>query len=305
MKKVFVLFVVFVGCLTCIDIAFGILMKPILLSEPDAGNNHSNFKQSLFNKDADVVILGASKANHHYIPDTLASHLNMTVLNTGLDGDNIVTSYVQFKAVAQRHVPHMVIIDLSAGQTAGDFESLLLSHKSYFGLQTDYTEVVHTYCSYEDNIKLHSSFYRLNEALPELAQSYLAGNNQTAGFIPLYGTAPNMAHHHKMTREYRVDEKDKHYNIGVVHKACLDSIVSICRHNNSKVFIVYSPSLISYDDGVTAAYEDFCKNHQIPFINYEGDTAFVNHPELFKDFNHLNIDGARLFTADIINKINH
>lgn len=189
----------FIFCLAILDLIIGYAIKPVLLSEPDAGNNHSNFKQSLYDKEADIVILGASKANHHYIPDLISNQMDMSVLNTGLDGDNVITSWIIFKSITQRHLPKMVIIDVSAGQTAGDYSSLLLSHKSYYGINREYTDVVNKLIDCSETTKLYSNLFKLNECLPDVIQSFLSGDKSTSGFIPLYGTNSTLAYQKKTT----------------------------------------------------------------------------------------------------------
>lgn len=288
-------------CLVAIDVIIGAIATPLLLNEPDAGNNHSNFKQTLFDKKADIIILGASKANHHYIPDSLSKHFNMSVLNTGVDGDNVVSTLAQFKALVGRHIPKMVIIDLSAGQTAGDFSSLFLSHKCYYDISQAYTSVAEENLDKIERLKLNCNLLKMNEVIPDILQSYVRGNTSTDGFIPMSGTSSALCYMHKTTGAE--DAWGRKYSIGSVHEKCLDEIISTCQNNQTLVYVVYSPTLISYTDGVTCEYEQYCNKHHVRFINYEDDTLFVNHTEYFKDYNHLNIDGARVFTSDFIQKI--
>ena len=295
MKRVFLRFSVFVLSLILLDLAFGMMARPLLLNEPDAGNNHSNFKQSLFNKKAELLILGASKANHHYITDSLRKEFNMTVYNAGVDGDNIVTSFVQFEALKEKLEPKMVIIDLSGGQMSSKWESVFLTHKCYYGLSSCYSDAVDKLLSFSERIKLHSSLYKLNEEIPDIIQSYIIGDNNCDGFIPLIGSNASLAHTVK-------DGMDT-YRIGDIERACLDSIIQYCAHSRVEVYIVYSPTLISYTNGITESFADYCEAHHLPFFNFDNDTTYTHYPEYFKDYNHLNVEGARLFTSDIITKI--
>ena len=273
-----------------------IIMIPLFLNEPDAGNNHSNLKQSLFDKQADILILGASKANHHYITDSIQKFFKMSVFNAGLDGDNIVTSRVQFEAMSERSRPQIVILDLSGGQMAGNWESAFLSHKAYFGIEKHYSSVAKRFLSYESRLKLQSSLYKINEELLDVMQSYIRGSIINSGFIPLQGSNEHLC---------PIVKKDMaKYEMGEVQRENLDYIVDYCKVKDIILFIVYSPTLITYTNGITESFRSYCNEKEVPFMCYENDSIFINHPEFFKDYNHLNILGAQKFTFDIINRIN-
>ncbi len=295
MKRLFVIYIAFLVCLCCVDLFVGCLARPFLLNEPDAGNNHSNLKQSLFNKEADLLVFGASKSNHHYIPDSLQHYFNMSVCNTGIDGDNIVTSSIQFDAMLSRHVPQVVIIDLSGGQLAGDWESVLLTHKCYYGVHPIYTNIINELLPIYDRLKLYSGLYRLNEVLPDLLQSYFVGDKINSGFIPLTGSTPNMKH--------IVKEDKSEYKIGDVQKKFLSKMFEKCQDLGIELYTVYSPTLISYNNNIAQVIGSYCEEKGVTYFNYEGDLNFVEHPDLFKDYNHLNCQGARRFTKDIIERI--
>ena len=271
-------------------------MKPFLMKVPDAGNNFSNLKQTLIDRKADIIVLGASKANHHYITDSLEQYFHMSVCNAGIDGDNIVTSMVQFNAMAKKHPPKIVIIDLSAGQMADEWEPFFLTHKCFYGIEPNYTSIINNNFNWSERIKLHSSLFRLNEVLLDVVQSYGTGETNSKGFIPLYGT--NSELYHKI-KDYQRGE----YDFGSYHEQCLDDIVKKCKNFGSRVYIVNSPTLITYTNGVCEEFNDYCVRRDVKFVNYENDTTFINHPDLFKDFNHLNIKGAELFIQNFINKI--
>ena len=296
MRRVFILFVAFLTSFLCLDYLTGTIVKPFLMKVPDAGNNFSNLKQSLIDREADILVLGASKANHHYIVDSLERHYQMPVCNAGIDGDNIVTSLVQFNALTQKRQPKIVIIDLSPGQMADEWEPFFLTHKCFYRVEPHYTLTINNNLKLSERLKLLSSLYRYNEVLLEVIQSYETGETNSKGFIPLYGTNDQLFHKKK-------NYQSGQYAFGQYQEQCLDAIVNKCKEIGCSVYIVNSPTLITYTNGVCESFNDYCVKRNVPFVNYEGDTAFVNHPELFKDFNHLNLEGAKLFTRNFINLI--
>lgn len=303
MKRFSKRIVLLIFILLILEVLFGVFSKTILINEPDAGTNHSNFKQSLFDKEADIVILGASKANHHFITDSLAKFFGLSTYNCGVDGDNVLASKIQFESLVNRHQPKLVILDLTGGQTSGKWKSLLLSHKSYYGLNDSYTEMCNELLDTKARISIKSSFYRMNGAFLDLIESYVKGDKNQTGYIPLLGSSPHLTVRYKNNLDDLDPSYVSNFRIDEVQENCMNYIVNYCKTHNIPIYITYSPSLIIYTNGLTDKYDEYCQEHNVTFLNWEGDTNYINHPEYFKDFNHLNEKGSIIFTRDFINKI--
>jgi hypothetical protein len=42
----------------------------------------------------------------------------------------------------------------------------------------------------------------------------------------------------------------------------------------------------------------------VQFLDFSNDSTFINNPKLFADVGHLNDGGARIFSNELIDKIN-
>lgn len=56
----------------------------------------------------------------------------------------------------------------------------------------------------------------------------------------------------------------------------------------------------------SAVYDEFtsfCKEHNVPLLDYYASQAFVNNKEYFSDSNHLNDTGAREYTKAVAKEV--
>ena len=60
-----------------------------------------------------ILILGSSRASHHYIPAIIEDSLGMSCYNAGKDKQGVFYSLAILKAVCARHRPQGVILDIT------------------------------------------------------------------------------------------------------------------------------------------------------------------------------------------------
>ena len=65
-----------------------------------------------FHTEEDILILGSSRAQHHYNPETLVKGTDLTAYNGGL-GDQPAFSLVQLSETVSRYKPKAVILDVT------------------------------------------------------------------------------------------------------------------------------------------------------------------------------------------------
>ena len=291
MKKFFLISCLFVFCVGCFDIIAGIIAKPVILDEPDAGTTHSCVKQSFYDKKCELLVLGASRANHHYNTKILEDEFDLSCYNAGIDGNSVLLSYVQLKAFLKRCHPKIVILDVSTGQLNGNWKTRYYYHKCHYGIQNDYSDVINRFGTIGERICMHSWLYKLNEAIPDLFESYLLGDKECTGYIPLRGTTPGIQAY---------EERDENmFSFGEEHLEVLKAIVNECKNQSIFLAIINSPSLIIHTNGIWDVVADFCNKTNVPFINYQSDSVYISHPEWFKDYTHLNETGANYYTKEI------
>ena len=58
-----------------------------------------------------------------------------------------------------------------------------------------------------------------------------------------------------------------------------------------------------YEDASIEIVKKLSKENEIPFFNFTNDSFFLNQRDIFHDINHLNGNGANIYTNLVIKKI--
>jgi hypothetical protein len=89
----------------------------------------------------------------------------------------------------------------------------------------------------------------------------------------------------------------------------LKGIIRICKEKNITLYVVNSPIYHGINDAkrsLTPAGKlaiDILKENNVKYYDFTYDTAFAGHMEWFGDVNHLNDNGAKIFTNLVADKI--
>lgn len=260
-------------------------------------------RYSMDSTKADVIILGSSRASHHYIPEMVQDSTGMSCYNTGRDGNYLFFSYSIFKSITKRYKPKIIILDinpadLSFNQTYYDGLSTLLP---YYKTKSELQRIINLKSNFE-RIKLQSSIYPFNSTILELFKANLNVNSDVTkklkGYLPLYGSSINTSKIGKVENEAISDRIDTN------KIAVLTDLVKECNILGIKLLVFNSPRYSNrINDKAEKQIEDIIKSNHAAFINYGHDSYFLNNPILFKDGAHLNNDGAVVFTNLVINRI--
>jgi hypothetical protein len=293
MKKSIYVVLAVIGIVVLCDILVGAVTRSLILNVNDAGENHTNTIYAMFKREADVLILGPSTAVHNYNSKIISDSLHMKVSNAGCDGQNILYATMVLKANIERHVPRVVILDLSRVMLDGLWNDHFRSAFSYYGISKSVDDYINRLSTWQDRLKLKSNLCRYNNSLPWLLHAYAVGNRETfGGYIPMQAHDSDMEWCYIQTPQFDADELDMQY---------LNMLVKMCRENHIKLFVFLSPSLIVENGIFPVELQAYCKKHHIPLHSRNADTTYIHHPELFYDMSHLNATGADGFTRKVIN----
>jgi hypothetical protein len=94
--------------------------------------------------------------------------------------------------------------------------------------------------------------------------------------------------------QFVMEEECRHY---------LDRIIDICKEKNVKILFAISPTLVIDNGNFAKDVNDVLHGKGFELMNWNGDTAYINHPELFYDKTHLNAKGAAAFTKEFVGKV--
>lgn len=247
----------------------------------------------------DLVLMGTSRCNLHYVPSIISDTLGLSVYNGGIDAsNNIYAHYIMLNHILAIHKPKMICLEVMTS----DFEiqkdpfTTVSYFAPYFGLNENADSVFRLADKYW--IYRISHLYRYNAK----AASNIAGliiSRQSGGengYIPL----PEPESHPDEPVYFQTPQKIDSTKIEYVQR-----FINLCKNDGVKLVFVVSPSYTRVD----ADYYDVLKNiahkNDIPFLDYHTTQLFISQPDLFKDNIHLWDKGARLYSSVFASDLKH
>lgn len=248
--------------------------------------------ENVFNSKArnyDVVILGSSRANNHFVPQ-LFEEKGLKTFNYGMSGAHLFEASLLLKLMAERNYKiKTVILEADLG---------LCNEKESEAIAAKFLPYIH----HSQTIKEHFSGQADFKELYYIPFYRYVDFDALIGFREMYNTATgkptnildNLGYHplgHKpgnMKNDIRALKpiRNKYY----------EEIKQICKQNNYKLIAVMTP-MCSNVKGL----DYFEKSNKIyPEIHNLENVVQGDH--YFSSCGHMNDKGARKFTAIVINR---
>jgi len=244
---------------------------------------------SLLHTTEELLILGSSRACHHYVPRILEDSLGMSVYNTGYDGEEILSWYATLLGVFQRYTPKMILLDLTFLKS-GDKETLAHFYP-YYGLCEAFDSLFLLRSPFE-KLKMQSYVYRYNSKLASVLSGNMLAYESAGGYFPLYG---------KLNIPMNDDLYEQNvilpYKITWLRK-CIELVLA----HQVKLVLVVSPAYYRTMPDFSIV-EEIAKDYKLPFLNHFADSRFSADSGLFQDRTHLNHWGATCYTSIIASEL--
>ena len=262
-------------------------------------------KHLVYDADEDVILMGTSRCNSHYVPSIISDTIGMSVFNGGIDAsNNIYAHYIMLNHILDRHTPKVICLEvqvqdfteqISKSNSLNSFNSISF-FAPYFGMNAHADSVFRLAGDYWKYKVSH--LYRYNsKAVSNIAGIVInrhdGGDN---GYIP----NPQPNYHPKVLTNSKPKSNIDEMKIGYIKR-----FVNICRKHNIKLIFTVSPLYERVDVDHYDILKSLAKQYGIPFLDYHTSGLFWNHPEYFRDTYHLWDKGARkyssLFASDLKN----
>ena len=239
----------------------------------------------------DVLLLGASKCQRHYVSSIISDTLGMSVYNGGIDAtNNIFAHYISLNYALTHHTPKVVCLELFSSDFAPaphTFDAVSF-FAPYIGLSERADSVFRLAGSYWKYQVSH--LYRYNSRavtnIFALLVNRLEGEDH--GYLPnpkpTYPVGPLL--HFKSPQ--RTDSLRLCY---------MQKFVSLCQQKGIKLVFMVSPTYMKVDTDNYAPLRAFAQQNNIPFLDYHTCGLFQDHPEYFVDNYHLWDQPARAFSS--------
>lgn len=297
MKKFIINILIFFGIVAVVDMAAGKVFW--YLQSSKAGGRTGAEYYACIESNEDVIIMGSSRASHHYVPKIITDSLGLSCFNAGQDGNGIIMQYGRWKMISERYAPKVLIYDITPGFDLAENDNMAyIDHLKPLCSDKDVKNYVAGMFPME-RYKLMSRMYRYNYKFLEiLSDCVRGGGDELKGYIPLNGQIRKEVVNDSFVQEaiaVQYDSEKLKY---------LECLAKECQEKGTRLYFVVSPYYggASYTMETFAPVCDLADRYGVPFLYYNDEEHCMN-PGIYKDSHHLNDEGARAFTKELVSQI--
>lgn len=245
---------------------------------------------------ADCIIMGSSKAAHHYKPSVICDSLDMTVYNCGQRGNGVVYAYGRLATIYQRYTPKVIILDVIKDYDldVNDNVRFLDFLKPDYGHNSTVDSLFYDLDS-GNKYKMLLYSYQYNSTICDLLINTLFTRRARFGkdgYFPLVGAKSDFV-------PLAIDNFERIDESIVTDSVKVSYLERIAQEHRPGCLLVYtiSPTYRHVDIKAYKAVRDICSRYHIPLLDYENDDRFLGQYDLYYDGSHLNDKGAELYSS--------
>ena len=296
MKKFIQKIFIFFAIVTLIDICFGYIAN-YLITNSKGGVTKQMY--DLCNVDEyDIIIMGSSRAHHHYVPQIITDSLGHRVYNAGQDGNGIILHYGVYQMIQSRYNPKVIIYDVFSPFDIHKYNEdanntrYIQPLKKYYA-QAGIKEIIAA-VNGKNDIKMLSSIYRLNGSMISIICDYLLKRPMDKlGYAPLYGEYKG--------KNENIQKEKSQLEIDSLKLSYLERLIFQTKANGTKLIFTLSP-IYGYEedsnDDTYAPLKELCIKYDVPIMDFRGVKSLINDNKMWKESVHLNDNGAEEYTRN-------
>jgi hypothetical protein len=281
------------------DAAVGGILRHFFLRQSSGWDYRT--KYAMEENKADMIVFGASRAQHCYHPEVFQKELQLSCFNAGRDGESILYHYAILKSILSRYSPKIAILDCEVDMfSENDYSyeriSCLLP---YYKTHPEIRPIIELRSKFE-KAKLCSQIYPYNSLLFNIIIGNMEFNKKRHldinGYLPLSN---------ELDEPTRTVTYGPPYPLDTVKVNILRSFIADCKKANVKLYMVCSPYLSNIIGTETSVQvtKDVAKETNTPYMDLTNDTFFIRRSKLFDDTAHINNNGAEIFSARVVNEL--
>ncbi len=249
--------------------------------------------ENVFNSKAenyDVVILGSSRANNHFVPE-LFEKKGLKTFNYGMSGAHLFEASLMLKLMAERNYKiKTVILEADLG-LCNEKESDAIAAK--FLPYIHHSEIIKNHFSGQKNFNelYYIPFYRYVDfdALIGFREMYQTATDKPTNILDNQG-------YHPLTTNKPGNMKNDIRALKPIRNKYYEEIKQICKQNNYNLITVMTPMCsnvrgLDYFEKANKIYPEIYNLENV----VEGD-------QYFSSCGHMNDEGARLFTEVVLER---
>lgn len=296
MKKFLLYIMLFFGIVVAVDFGLGYACE--WLQNHAKGGSMKSIRQTAMNQEADIVIMGSSRAHHHYVPSVISDVTGMTAYNGGVDGNGIVLMSGLYDLMVERYTPKIIIYDVQPSFDinvyAGDG-----NNTRYIGGLRPYCQnpqVMEIICRVDpsERYKDLSALFRYNGKIVDLLKDQLVVSDYTVdGYAPMQG---------EMKKKPEVEAQESIPCQDTLKLNMMEEFIARLSQTGTRLIVVASPRYGASSSEAFNHIKNICGSYGVEFWDYYAAPEFQKM-EFFKESMHLNDKGARFFSRYLSNRL--
>lgn len=296
MKKYIFRILLFFSIVAAVD--FAVDQTCEWLQNHAKGGRMKNVRQAALNQEAEIVIMGSSRARHHYVPSVFGFALGLSAYNAGVDGNGIVLATGLYEMMSERYSPRIIIYDVEPA-----FDIIVYSEDGnntrYLGELRPYStnpKVKEIICRVDpsERWKALSAMFRYNSRIIDLLKDQLVmGEYSLDGYVPLHG---------EMKHEPIIKTEDNRIVQDTLKLTVMEEFIKRLSQSDTRLVVVASPKYGAKSSEVFAPIKEMCSRYDVDFLDYYTATEF-QQMDYFKESMHLNNKGARAFSEILAKRL--
>lgn len=291
----------FLLILFILDFIMGTFLGRLYLNQKPGDLYRVNYCVDSANED--ILIFGASRANHHYVPEIFTQRMHKTCYNTGTDGQTILYNYAILKSVLKRYSPKIAILDFSRNEFRVEQESYdrLSALIPFYKSHPEIRNIINLRSPFE-KYKMISQLYPYNSLIFRIIMGSIKSRKKRKnikeqnGYIPLT---------EKCYNQLAVDTGYGARNLDPIKIKTFKDFINDCQKCNVKLYVIISPLFVKYlhQDLSITELKKICKEKHVSVFDFTNDSSFYDSNFFTGDGTHLNDIGARIFTNRVVDSI--
>lgn len=299
-KRFLLVSLVTVISLVAIDFVVGKIGDYAMTKIPDHSGHFAKDNYRLNRMTDDIAILGSSRGAHHYVSSMLSDSINRytgksySLYNAAIPSKYINSNSCAAESIMGRYSPRLIIFEVSQREFNGEKALADMEYSIAHYHTNPYVRKYLDNLGVRERIKCASNMFRYNTKLLRIASAFFTQPTEINGYEPLFATMPNPENRDPI--QTLMPEDADGYTVD--NFVC---VLETARIKKIPLVVVSSPRYYPSDNN--DYLEELCTQHQIPYIDMFNLDFFNEHPEYFKDWGHLNDEGAHLYTAQFFEKL--
>ena len=244
---------------------------------------------------SDIIVLGSSRALHHYVPQIIEDSTGMSCYNCGQGGQGIIYNYVLLRVMTERYMPKEVVYEMTFGYDFSVSDNLRFLGEIRNMHRGCSDSVLYAVNSME-RVKMLSAIYPYNSQLLHIIGDNMQKKDLTLlkGYEPKRGEVKKDTAYHGMNfNAGKIDPVKWSYFEKMIKEYCR------CTH----LVVITSPLYMTNHPEIYDKAGRLCRKYGVKFINRSADARFIYNYRYFCDLSHLNDKGARAYTQSIVGEL--